>query len=82
MTRAQVKAKLETIRDNILNDLATDSGEKFRIRSFAVGNGQTFTYATRESALDAVREIEGMIAQCASSGGGFFALARVMGTTG
>lgn len=82
-TLAQIKAKYEQIRDNILNDLATDSGEKFRIASYQF-NGQSWSYQSREGALAAVKELNSLIAECSTADGGnrFFSLARVMPTTG
>lgn len=77
MTTAQVRTKLLQIRDNILTDLATDSGEKFRIAAYDVGNGSRFTYSTRDGALTALRDINAMIAALPGAQAGFLQLARV-----
>jgi len=78
-TNAEIVTKLEAIRDAILDDLATDTGPKFRVASYSVG-GRSFSYSTRDGALSAFREVEAMLTKYRRTG--FFQLARVMPTSG
>ena len=79
--QAEIKAKLQTIRDAILDDLASDSGPKFRIASYSAA-GRSFSYSTREGALKAFKEVEALIEVYSDSGSTMFQLGRVSPTSG
>jgi hypothetical protein len=72
-SRTQLLEKYKTIRDAIIDDMATNVGETLRIRSYSIA-GRSFSYSTSQERSQLLKYIEGRITELSASG--MFRLAR------